>query len=239
MERATTITHRARIFPIPIPQWFLRRNAISADVSVMRGFDGKARSPEEHSRRDARRNSTGRNRGMHLCLHFIRLLGCAPLTVAAALALSGRPGCRCRDAGEQNLTQLITQSDSIISGKVERVTDGINENGMPYTEITIAVTDAAKGSVRRGSTYTFRQFGLMKPRSMPNGKVLVAVTPDGFPQWAAGERVVAFLTARCADQLADDDGTRAGQAAHDGRPRAQRVQQRRACLTACAFVTTS
>ena len=28
---------------------------------------------------------------------------------------------------------------------------------------------------------------------MPNGKVLLAVTPDGFPQWAAGERVVAFL----------------------------------------------
>ena len=124
---------------------------------------------------------------------LIRLLGCAPLGVATAFALLAGPLADAATLRKQNLTQLITQSDSIIAGKVARVTDGVNEHGMPYTEIAIAVSDAAKGSVRRGSTYTFRQFGLTKPRTMPNGKVLLAVTPEGFPQWSAGERVVAFL----------------------------------------------
>ncbi len=124
---------------------------------------------------------------------FNRLFGCAPLAVAAALALVAIPDAGAATLRKQNLTQLITDSDSIIAGKVERVTDGVNEHGMPYTEVTIAVSDTAKGGVRRGTTYTFRQFGLTKPRQMPNGKTLLAVTPDGFPRWAAGERVVAFL----------------------------------------------
>jgi hypothetical protein len=93
----------------------------------------------------------------------------------------------------QNLTQLIAESQSIISGKVDRVTDGINENGMPYTEISISVSDAARGNVHGGTRYRFRQFGLQKPRKMPNGKVMLAMSPEGFPKWAVGERVVAFL----------------------------------------------
>jgi hypothetical protein len=116
-----------------------------------------------------------------------------PLVAAAALAFLAGPAADAATLRRHNLTQLITDSDSIIAGKVTRVTDGVNEHGMPFTEITIEVSDAAKGGVRRGSTYTFRQFGLTKPRTMPNGKVLLAVTPEGFPQWAAGERVVAFL----------------------------------------------
>ncbi len=93
----------------------------------------------------------------------------------------------------QNLTQLIAESQSIISGKVDRVTDGVNENGMPYTEISISVSDAARGNVHGGTRYRFRQFGLQKPRKMPNGKVMLAMSPEGFPKWAVGERVVAFL----------------------------------------------
>jgi hypothetical protein len=88
---------------------------------------------------------------------------------------------------------LIAESQSIISGKVDRVTDGINENGMPYTEISISVSDAARGNVHGGTRYRFRQFGLQKPRKMPNGKVMLAMSPEGFPKWAVGERVVAFL----------------------------------------------
>ncbi len=124
---------------------------------------------------------------------FNRMLGCAPLVVAAALALVAGPAADAATLRKQNLTQLITDSESIIAGKVERVTDGVNEHGMPYTEVTIAVSDTAKGGVRKGTTYTFRQFGLTKPRQMPNGKTLLAVAPEGFPRWAAGERVVAFL----------------------------------------------
>jgi hypothetical protein len=94
---------------------------------------------------------------------------------------------------KQNLTRLIAESQSIISGTVSRMTDGVTESGLPYTEVTISVSDVAKGKVRGGSEYTFRQFGLLKPRRMPNGKTLLAVTPEGFPRWAVGEGVVAFL----------------------------------------------
>jgi hypothetical protein len=115
-----------------------------------------------------------------------------PVALAASLALLAGSA----DAAtlkKQNLTRLIADSQSIISGKVDRVTDGIDAQGMPYTEVTIAVTEDAKGKVRGGSKYTFRQFGLLKPRELPNGRVMLAVMPEGFPQWAAGERVVAFM----------------------------------------------
>jgi len=125
--------------------------------------------------------------------HLDRWTGRAAVVAAALLALVTGLAADAATLRRQNLTQLISESQSIIAGKVERVTDGVDAHGMPYTEVTIAVSDAAKGDLRRGSTYTFRQFGLTQPRKMPNGKVLLAVTPDGFPRWAAGERVVAFL----------------------------------------------
>jgi hypothetical protein len=117
------------------------------------------------------------------------------MTVAAvaALALPGSPAAHAMTLKKQNLTRLIAESQSIISGTVSRMTDGVTESGLPYTEVTISVSDVAKGKVRGGSEYTFRQFGLLKPRRMPNGKTLLAVTPEGFPRWAVGEGVVAFL----------------------------------------------
>ncbi|GAA4359993.1 hypothetical protein [Kangiella marina] len=94
---------------------------------------------------------------------------------------------------KQNLTQLIDQSNSIIHGTVTAVSDGISEKGIPYTEVTISVADSAKGKVKKDSDYTFRQFGLLKPREMDNGKKLLAVAPEGFPRWHKDETVVAFL----------------------------------------------
>jgi hypothetical protein len=92
-----------------------------------------------------------------------------------------------------NLTQLIAQSESIIAGTVKSVTDGFDDDGVPYTEVTIAVMNAPKGPVARASEYTFRQFGLLKPRTMDNGKVFLGLTPEGFPRWREGESVVAFM----------------------------------------------
>ena len=112
--------------------------------------------------------------------------------VAAAVAL-GAPAAHAAKLKPQNLTRLIADADQIVAGKVTRVTDGVSERGLPYTEITIAVADSAKGELRGGKRYTFRQFGLLEPRKMPNGRVLVAVTPEGFPRWQEGEQVVAFL----------------------------------------------
>ena len=77
----------------------------------------------------------------------------------------------------QNLTQLISDSQSIIEGTVKTVTDGIDENGLPYTEVTITVHTSAKGAVANDTEYTFRQFGLIKPRKMEDGSTLLTVTP--------------------------------------------------------------
>ncbi|MBP9130042.1 MAG: hypothetical protein KBF50_07160 [Steroidobacteraceae bacterium] len=116
-----------------------------------------------------------------------------PVALAAALALLGGPAAHAMKLKQQNLTQLIADSQSIVAGKVTQVTDGVTPNGMPYTEITLAVADSAKGELRGGAKYTFRQFGLLKPRKMPNGSTLAAVTPEGFPSWKVGEQVVAFM----------------------------------------------
>jgi len=113
--------------------------------------------------------------------------------LAATLALLGGPVAHAMKLKPQNLTQLISDSQSIIAGKVTRVTDGIAPNGMPYTEITVSVSDSAKGELRGGANYTFRQFGLLEPRKLPNGKTLIAVTPEGFPHWTVGEHVIAFM----------------------------------------------
>jgi len=93
----------------------------------------------------------------------------------------------------QNLTQLIASSDSIVAGTVTNVTDGTDARGIPYTEITIAVGRSAKGKNAAGEEFTFRQFGLLKPRTLENGHKLLAVTPAGFARGEQGEYVVAFM----------------------------------------------
>jgi hypothetical protein len=94
---------------------------------------------------------------------------------------------------KQNLTALIGASQSIIAGTVTSVTDGFTDKGTPYTEVTIAVSNAIKGKHKADSEYTFRQFGLLKPRTMANGHKFMAVSPQGFPRWTEGEMVMAFL----------------------------------------------
>lgn len=114
------------------------------------------------------------------------------LAALAVMALLATPALAVK-LKQQNLTELITEAQSIISGSVTDVHDGIADNGIPYTEVTIEVASTAKGRIAANSTYTFRQFGLLKPRVMPNGKTLLAVAPEGFPQWRAGQTIVAFL----------------------------------------------
>jgi hypothetical protein len=115
------------------------------------------------------------------------------VAVIAAPLLCAAPAAQAAKLKPQNLTRLIADADQIVAGKVTRVTDGVSPGGLPYTEITIAVADSAKGELRGGKSYTFRQFGLLEPRKMPGGRVLVAVTPEGFPRWQEGEQMVAFL----------------------------------------------
>ncbi|MEO2268129.1 hypothetical protein V1358_12505 [Pseudoalteromonas sp. YIC-656] len=112
------------------------------------------------------------------------------LTVAAGLSIA--TSANAMKLKQQNLQELISASQNIIAGEVIKVTDGF-DNKRPYTEITINVSSDAKGKLKEESTYTFRQFGLLEPLSMGNGKVYLGVTPDGFAKWHEGENVIAFM----------------------------------------------
>jgi hypothetical protein len=92
---------------------------------------------------------------------------------------------------EQNVVDLLRESDAIVVGTVGNVVDGIDDRGLPYTEITLKVAESIRGTLP--VTYTFRQFGLMKARPMPDGKRLMMPAPDGFPRFASGEQVLVFL----------------------------------------------
>ena len=90
----------------------------------------------------------------------------------------------------QNLVDLIGLSESILTGKVVTLTDGFQE-GVPYTEVTVSVDEAIRGEP--GHRYTFRQFGLMAPRDLGDGRTYVGVTPDGVPRFTVGDDVLLFL----------------------------------------------
>jgi hypothetical protein len=89
-----------------------------------------------------------------------------------------------------NIVDLITDSEDIVRGSVKKVTDGF-ENGVPYTEITLQVAETIRGKF--GKEYIFRQFGLIAPRKMENGKTNLNVTPEGWAKYKQTEEVVLFL----------------------------------------------
>lgn len=90
-----------------------------------------------------------------------------------------------------NIVELVGQSELILQGTVAKLSDGIDERGVPYTEVTLHVADAIRGKV--GSDYTFRQFGLLKPRQLGNGLTNIAVTPAGWATYRKGEETILFL----------------------------------------------
>jgi hypothetical protein len=97
---------------------------------------------------------------------------------------------------EVNVVDLVANSELILRGTVSNVTDGIDERGIPYTEVTMHVADAIRGQV--SGDYTFRQFGLLKPRDMGNGKVNLMVTPAGWATYTKGEEAILFLNKKAA-----------------------------------------
>jgi hypothetical protein len=89
-----------------------------------------------------------------------------------------------------NIVDLIGDSEIIVRGLVKEVTDGF-ENGVPYTQVTLQVNEALRGQV--GEEYTFRQFGLTKPRKLENGKTYLGITPEGWSKYSVGEDAMLFL----------------------------------------------
>ena len=115
--------------------------------------------------------------------------------LAVCVVLAAAFPARATTIQRMNIAKLIENSDLIVSGSVVALADGFDTNNLPYTEITLQIDDAVKGAPG-GSTYTFRQFGLMAPKVMPNGQVYVGVSPDGWPHFELGEAVIVFLHPR-------------------------------------------
>ena len=115
----------------------------------------------------------------------IRAFGMAVALLLAASATAST-------VAPRNLVHLIDDAQDIVVGSVTNVTDGIDPQGVPYTEVTLAVGETLRGPAQ--DTLSFRQFGLLAPRVLPSGKTMYAVRPPGWPQYATGERVLLFLT---------------------------------------------
>jgi len=95
-----------------------------------------------------------------------------------------------------NLVDLLRDSNAIVKGQVTSVTDGIDDRGLPYTEVTMEVAETIRGDI--SGTYTFRQFGLKEPRVTADGTKQMMPAPEGFPRWVEGESVVLFLYPQAA-----------------------------------------
>ena len=125
------------------------------------------------------------NRPIHRTLRGVMLL-----VSMAIVALGMVSVAHAKNVKKQNIVELVSHTDSILVGTVSNKTDGFHK-GLPYTEITLDVGQSFKGV--HGSSYTFRQFGLIEPRSMGDGRVNLMVTPAGWPTYVKGEQVMLFL----------------------------------------------
>jgi hypothetical protein len=113
------------------------------------------------------------------------------LSVLLALLWTAMPSSHATTVRPMNIVDLIDNSETIVAARVEKVTDGFTAHDMPYTEVTVRVLDHFRGA--QGDRYTFRQFGLSAPRTLPNGKVYLGGRPEGWPTWNVGEVSLLFL----------------------------------------------
>lgn len=125
----------------------------------------------------------------------VRIAGKSPgfptLAIVALLAAVFLGGAQAGSAARENLADLIAQSELILFATVERVSDGVTERHVPFTEITLDVSETLKGAA--GSRYRFRQFGLQQPRTAADAPGHPALNLQAFPQWTGGETVLVFL----------------------------------------------
>jgi hypothetical protein len=115
---------------------------------------------------------------------------CIGLVTLAWVALAGTRA-MALSLVEKNVVDLLRESDTIAVGTIEKLSDGVDDRGIPYTEVTLKVSESIRGALP--DTYTFRQFGLLKPRPTPDGTMVMMPAPEGFPRYASGERVLLFL----------------------------------------------
>lgn len=120
----------------------------------------------------------------------------AGVLVVAALCLMGADA-RALVLGKTNLVSLLRESEAIAVANVQNVTDGIDDNGLPYTEITVEIEESLRGEFD-GATYTFRQIGLLSGRPAEGGTRMMLPAPAGMPKYAIGDRTLLFLNPRAS-----------------------------------------
>ena len=49
---------------------------------------------------------------------------------------------------QMSVVDLLNHSQDIVAGKVDKVSDGFDAKGVPYTEVTLKVTDMIRGANR-------------------------------------------------------------------------------------------
>ncbi len=102
----------------------------------------------------------------------------------------GAPAGHATTMEKVNIAKLMQRSDLILVGRVVRVIDGLDGDNLPFTEVTLRVAEAIKGSAE--NDYTFRQFGLVAPKEM-EGRTYLGVSPEGWPKFKEGEQALVFL----------------------------------------------
>ena len=112
-------------------------------------------------------------------------------SLACALAILGATRIDAMSLPATNIVDLLKDSEAIVVGRVTTVTDGIDDRGIPYTEVKMEISESIRGDLPR--EYTFRQFGLLSPRLTADGKHKMLPAPDGFPRFVPGEENVLFL----------------------------------------------
>ena len=122
-------------------------------------------------------------------LRKMRELACAALA-ALTLAIVSTTS-HATSVQQMSIVDLLDHSQDIVAGRVVNVSDGFDAKGVPYTEVTLKVMDMIRGA--KGDTYTFRQYGLDKPRAMPDGRVYLGGRPSSWPTWRKDEVAIVFL----------------------------------------------
>ena len=124
-------------------------------------------------------------------MSFAKIRGAARVLLAALSLTALSATSHATSVQQMSIVDLLDHSQDIVAGRVDKVTDGFDARGVPYTEVTIKVTDMIRGA--KGETYTFRQYGLDKPRTMPDGRVYLGGRPSSWPTWRKDEVAIVFL----------------------------------------------
>ena len=117
--------------------------------------------------------------------------GLAALAGVAIMAVIISAWCHAAWAAHENLADLIAQSELILFGTVDQVSEGVSDQRVPFTEVTLDVDESLKGAT--SGRYRFRQFGLQGQRETDSSPQPLTMSPRGFPHWTSGETVLVFL----------------------------------------------